>query len=267
MIFPKISQQDGRLCAQHCLNAALQGPYFSAVDLGELASRLDEDERQRMAECGVDSAEYRRFVNQPSENMDDTGYFSVQVISRALSLWSLELTPRNSSDALAQRCRLDPSQAAAFIFHMDNHWFCIRRFAGDVWFNLNSLLDAPTFMSNIYIAEYLQQMEQEGYMVFIVSGKLPECLADRKPPKTRSTPSSSSTTSTSNVKPWAETAGRRLNSDTSSANKADTQGGDPDLDAAIKLSMEAFEPAAPNADDLRQRRLAFFAAKPPDDRK
>lgn len=48
-------QQDGRLCAQHCLNATLQGPYFSAVDLSELAMKLDEDERLRMAENGIES--------------------------------------------------------------------------------------------------------------------------------------------------------------------------------------------------------------------
>lgn len=43
-------QQEGRLCAQHCLNATLQGSYFTAVDLSELAMRLDEEERQQMSE-------------------------------------------------------------------------------------------------------------------------------------------------------------------------------------------------------------------------
>ena len=76
----------------------LQGSYFSAVDLGELAYRLDEDERQQMAENGIESEEYRQFIQQPSGNMDDTGYFSVQVIERALGLWSLEMVPYNSTD-------------------------------------------------------------------------------------------------------------------------------------------------------------------------
>lgn len=46
-----------RLCAQHCLNAALQGPYFTAVDLSEIAHGLDEEERQQMSENekGVES--------------------------------------------------------------------------------------------------------------------------------------------------------------------------------------------------------------------
>lgn len=206
-----------------------------------------------MAENGIDSAEYLRFVNQPSENMDDTGYFSVQVISRALALWSLELTPRNSSDALAQLCRQNPAHAPAYIFHMENHWFCIRRFAGEVWFNLNSLLDQPKFMSTIYLAEYLQQMEQEGYMVFIVSGKLPECAADSKPPKIRPTAPPPGT-----VDVFA-TGGRRLNSNTETADAT----GDPDLEAAIKLSLEGFDAPPPDPDDIRQRRLAFFA-RPPD---
>ena len=73
-------QQEGQLCAQHCLNALLQGPFYTAVDLASLAQQLDDEERQQMAEGqGVDSDEYRRFLQQPSGNMDDTGFFSVQV--------------------------------------------------------------------------------------------------------------------------------------------------------------------------------------------
>jgi len=42
--------------------------------------QLDDEERQQMAEGqGLDSEEYRRFLQQPSGNMDDTGFFSVQV--------------------------------------------------------------------------------------------------------------------------------------------------------------------------------------------
>ena len=35
-------------------------PYFTAVDLANLAKELDEDERVRMAEGGVDSPQYLR---------------------------------------------------------------------------------------------------------------------------------------------------------------------------------------------------------------
>lgn len=63
-----IFQQEGSLCAQHCLNALLQGPYFTAVDLATLANNLDEAERQQMAESGVDSEEYRRFIEVTKDN-------------------------------------------------------------------------------------------------------------------------------------------------------------------------------------------------------
>lgn len=55
-------QQEGSLCAQHCLNALLQGSYFTPVDLATLAQQMDDEERLRMAESGVDSEEYRRFL-------------------------------------------------------------------------------------------------------------------------------------------------------------------------------------------------------------
>uniref|UniRef100_A0A8I3X2H3 Ataxin-3 homolog n=1 Tax=Callithrix jacchus TaxID=9483 RepID=A0A8I3X2H3_CALJA len=60
-------KQEGSLCAQHCLNNLLQGEYFSPVELSSIAHQLDEEERMRMAEGG-----------QPSGNMDDSGFFSIQ---------------------------------------------------------------------------------------------------------------------------------------------------------------------------------------------
>lgn len=55
-------QQEGSLCAQHCLNALLQNQYFSAVDLAQIGTRLDEQERERMAEGGIGTSEYQRFI-------------------------------------------------------------------------------------------------------------------------------------------------------------------------------------------------------------
>ncbi len=55
------------------------------MDLATLARELDEEERRRMAEgigAGRSDEEYRRFLAQPSSNMDDTGFFSVQVLIR-----------------------------------------------------------------------------------------------------------------------------------------------------------------------------------------
>lgn len=55
-------QQEGSLCAQHCLNALLQGQYFTPVDLADIGHQLDEHERERMAEAGLNTEEYQKFV-------------------------------------------------------------------------------------------------------------------------------------------------------------------------------------------------------------
>lgn len=55
------------------------GPYFTPVDLASFAQSLDDEERLRMAEGDVNSEEYQTFLQQPSSNYDDSGFFSIQV--------------------------------------------------------------------------------------------------------------------------------------------------------------------------------------------
>lgn len=54
---------------------------FSATDLAEIARELDDLE-----------TEYRDRDQAPSEsvNMDDSGFFSVQVLDKALIVWGLQ---------------------------------------------------------------------------------------------------------------------------------------------------------------------------------
>lgn len=40
--------------------------------------------------------------------MDDSGYFSVQVISSALEVWGLELVPFNSSEPVCEKAKRNP---------------------------------------------------------------------------------------------------------------------------------------------------------------
>ncbi|XP_072396507.1 ataxin-3-like isoform X1 [Diabrotica undecimpunctata] len=167
-------KQEGSLCAQHCLNSLLQGSYFTAVDLSTLAEKLDDEERQRMAECGEESEEYHKFLQQPSGNMDDSGYFSVQVISSALQVWNLELVPYSSTD---QRLNSDPSKMTAFICNFRDHWFTIRKIS-NYWFNLNSLLSRPELISDTYLALFLAQLKNDSYSIFAVLGELPQCTAE-----------------------------------------------------------------------------------------
>ncbi|XP_021100440.1 ataxin-3 isoform X2 [Heterocephalus glaber] len=168
-------KQEGSLCAQHCLNNLLQGEYFSPVELSSIAHQLDEEERMRMAEGGVTSEDYRTFL-QPSGNMDDSGFFSIQVISNALKVWGLELILFNSPEY--QRLRIDPINEKSFICNYKEHWFTVRKL-GKQWFNLNSLLTGPELISDTYLALFLAQLQQEGYSIFVVKGDLPDCEADQ----------------------------------------------------------------------------------------
>lgn len=113
-----------------------------------------------MAESGEESEEYRNFLQQPSGNMDDSGYFSVQVISSALQVWGLELVPYTSS-ADKRIDTNDPGRMNAFICNYKEHWFTIRKI-GKQWFNLNSLLTKPDLISDTYLALYLAQLRNEG---------------------------------------------------------------------------------------------------------
>ncbi|BFZ07600.1 hypothetical protein BsWGS_10639 [Bradybaena similaris] len=171
-------KQEGSLCAQHCLNALLQNQYFSAVDLAQIGRRLDETERDRMAEGGLGTNEYQRFIEEPSSNYDDSGFFSVQVITEALSVWGLDMVLYNSQHPVAVQARADPTQMSAFICNYHQHWFCVRKL-GHQWFNLNSLLSGPELISDTYLSLFLTQLQQEGYSIFIVTGILPECEADQ----------------------------------------------------------------------------------------
>ncbi|XP_015720751.1 ataxin-3 isoform X4 [Coturnix japonica] len=142
----------------------------------------------RMAEGGVSSEEYRTFLQQPSVNMDDSGFFSIQVISNALKVWGLELILFNSPEY--QRLGIDPINEKSFICNYKEHWFTVRKLGKQVfkgiqgirqskWFNLNSLLMGPELISDTYLALFLAQLQQEGYSIFVVKGDLPDCEADQ----------------------------------------------------------------------------------------
>uniref|UniRef100_UPI003AB4092C ataxin-3-like n=1 Tax=Asterias amurensis TaxID=7602 RepID=UPI003AB4092C len=169
-------RQEGSLCAQHCLNSLLQGPYFSAVDLADIGRDLDEAERATMAEGDINSPEYLRFIQQPSSNMDDSGYFSIQVIGRAMKVWSLDLLPFGSTEAV--EANIHPEREKAFICNFKDHWLTIRKI-GRQWFNLNSLLTGPELISDTYLAMFLIQLQKEGYSLFVVRGTLPDNEADQ----------------------------------------------------------------------------------------
>lgn len=66
-------KQVASLCGVHCLNALLQGPTFSEMDLGQIALELDQQERAFMAEGGMESEDYLKYIAEDSGNVAADG--------------------------------------------------------------------------------------------------------------------------------------------------------------------------------------------------
>ncbi|TKR88705.1 hypothetical protein L596_012908 [Steinernema carpocapsae] len=158
-------KQEARLCAQHALNMLLQGPYFTASDLSEIGLELDSAEQVAGVEHGGES-----------HNVDDTGFFSVQVIAEALRrAMNLTMTPILHPEAATFRA--NPTSGRGYICNLDQHWFAVRRF-GNCWFELNSIKNGPVQISESHLNEFFAQLNQEGYSVFIVDGNYPSSRAE-----------------------------------------------------------------------------------------
>jgi ataxin-3 len=153
--------QESALCGQHCLNNLLQGPVFSAPDLSEMALSLDARERSIASE---DSA--RRSSFGPSNNVDESGNFSLEVLRTALQLYSVQLLSWASVDEAGT----DPlKEELGFIINRQSHWFTIRKINGR-WWNLNSTSERPEPISAVHLAAFLSQLRSDHYYVFIARG-------------------------------------------------------------------------------------------------
>lgn len=164
--------QESKLCAVHCVNTVLQGPFFSELDLAALASDLDLRERQMMLEGGGTNV-LGDFLTEDSHNVSMGGDFSIQVLEKALEVWDLQVIPLDSP--VAEPSKYDPELENAFICHLLDHWFCIRKVNGE-WYNFNSLYPAPEHLSRFYLSAYLDSLKGSGWSIFIVRGSFPkEC--------------------------------------------------------------------------------------------
>ncbi|KAJ8753854.1 hypothetical protein K2173_000108 [Erythroxylum novogranatense] len=156
--------QEGKLCALHCVNTVLQGPFFSEVDLAALATDLDHKERQVMQQFGD-------FLSFESHNVSLGGDFSIQVLQKALEVWDLQIIPFNSP--VAESAHVDPDLENAFICHLHDHWFCIRKVNGE-WYNFDSFYVAPQNLSKFYLVAYLDSLRGSGWSIFLVRGNFPK---------------------------------------------------------------------------------------------
>lgn len=129
-------KQESALCGTHCLNNLLQGPYFSEIDMAQIAHTLDDRERTLMAEDGTDSNAYLAYMAADSSNVDESGNFSVEVLATCLRNFNLELINLSSPDCSAIRENL--LAQTGFICNLQSHWLALRKLGGR-WWNLNSL--------------------------------------------------------------------------------------------------------------------------------
>ncbi|KAI3781666.1 hypothetical protein L2E82_11686 [Cichorium intybus] len=164
--------QESKLCAVHCVNTVLQGPFFSEFDLAALASDLDRTEHQMMLE-GSAASGGDAFLSEESHNVSMDGDFSIQVLQKALEVWDLQVIPLHSP--VAEPAQVDPELENAFICHLQDHWFCIRKVNGE-WYNFDSLYAAPEHLSRFYLSAYLDTLKGFGWSIFLVRGNFPkEC--------------------------------------------------------------------------------------------
>jgi ataxin-3 len=139
-------------------------------ELSEIALRLDDAERVCMAEAGIDTADFRAFAAEESGNVSLDGNFSLTVLQEALRVWGLACTPfASKTEPEAAAARAAPVAQRGFLLNLDRHWYSIRRI-GVEWFNFNSLLAAPQPVSDTYLALMLQQLQVEGWSIFVVTG-------------------------------------------------------------------------------------------------
>ncbi|KAF9435511.1 hypothetical protein BGZ76_006139 [Entomortierella beljakovae] len=123
--------------------------------------QLDQIERDTLGKTGSNSKE-------ASQNMDDSGFFSVQVISHALSILNLQIIPWGAKEV--SNAKSMPEREAAFICNLDEHWYTLRRFGDSTqrWYDLNSLYPEPRYMTATFLGVTLSQLEAEGYSIFVV---------------------------------------------------------------------------------------------------
>eukprot|EP00928_Gymnodinium_smaydae_P036826 TRINITY_DN25684_c0_g3_i1.p1 TRINITY_DN25684_c0_g3~~TRINITY_DN25684_c0_g3_i1.p1 ORF type:complete len:545 (+),score=82.88 TRINITY_DN25684_c0_g3_i1:236-1636(+) len=169
-------RQLGGLCGVHCLNNLLQGPYFGPGDLAEIGVELDREETRLLHSATIsDPNSAGHDVGRVAYNVDssaDGGNFSIQVLTRSLQRFGLDLLP--SRHPRARELMRDPSTATeAYLCQHRDHWFAIRQ-VSSCWWNLNSTRAKPGLVSHFHLAAWLGQLSEDGYSIFlVVGGSLP----------------------------------------------------------------------------------------------
>mmetsp|Transcript_22629 Transcript_22629/g.40730 ORF Transcript_22629/g.40730 Transcript_22629/m.40730 type:complete len:224 (-) Transcript_22629:1042-1713(-) len=134
----------------------------------------------------------------------------------------------------------DPCEEVGFICNSSSHWIAIRKIAG-TWFNLNSLADGPSFVSDFYLTALLESVKEGGFVVFVVRGEFPSLSREQFEAR-------------QDHQMWFPLS--------MFVKKPPTQ--TDDIDRAIKASLEAFD----DQDEIQraiQESLLAQSAPPPED--
>eukprot|EP00242_Pyramimonas_sp_CCMP2087_P016550 CAMPEP_0198204212 /NCGR_PEP_ID=MMETSP1445-20131203/7599_1 /TAXON_ID=36898 /ORGANISM="Pyramimonas sp., Strain CCMP2087" /LENGTH=703 /DNA_ID=CAMNT_0043875981 /DNA_START=116 /DNA_END=2227 /DNA_ORIENTATION=- len=157
------------LCAVHCMNNLVQGPYFDEVYLVEVAHGLDAQKRVALGGAWLEG--------QASGNAREDG-FSVQVIQEALSRQGLSCIPISAESA--RGALTEPCTEKGFILNRNEHWFALRRL-GSFWFDFNSTQPVPELLSKTELSNFLEEKVRLGYSIFPVRGNYPPADIETRP--------------------------------------------------------------------------------------
>lgn len=101
-----------------------------------------------------------------------SGDFSANVLQEALDkVWNLKCSDTRAPDL---RSTIEnPNTEDGFLCHLEDHWIALRKLDDGTWWNLNSLEEAPQYLSEIYLGVFLKQLQLEGWTIYVVQGTFP----------------------------------------------------------------------------------------------
>jgi len=164
-------KQEASLCGVHCLNSLLQGPYFTEIDLAQIAHEFDKKEKEVMAEMGTETTDFLKFMAEDSGNVADDGNYSIQVLSTALKVWNFTCIPITNPEV--KDVLKNPTAEKAYICNLAAHWITLLKISNN-WWDLNSVNKEPRWISDLYLGLYIETLKQSGYSIFIVRGEFPK---------------------------------------------------------------------------------------------
>ena len=155
-------QGQDRMCALHCINSILQGPYVDEFRLSRIAHEIDELENKLLKEESKCSVAGRSV----SQNVSDDGFFSIMVLQECLQRMGYSCIP--AANPNVQDLVLYPTASCGYIINSSEHWISIRCVRGK-WFNLDSLKPGPIVLDYRTVSEELQNFIFSGKSVFVVN--------------------------------------------------------------------------------------------------